>query len=122
MYDEIVSWENICQAYLDLYKKFVEKSKGHNYRGIDGQNLFDAEINIDNLLKTIQQDLKSDVNILPAKYSEITKKDGGKRGIYTLSIKDRIKCQAIARKIEPVLEAECSDYIYSFRKTKPSLF
>ena len=66
MYDEIVSWENICQAYLDLYKKFVEKSKGHNYRGIDGQNLFDAEINIDNLLK-------KDVQIKNIKY--VTQKE-----------------------------------------------
>jgi retron-type reverse transcriptase len=122
MYDEIVSWDNICQAYLDLYGKFTEKCKSHSYKGIDGQNLSNAEINVEDLLKTVQEELQDGVKLHPARYFEIPKKDGGIRGTYSLTVKDRIKCQAVLRQIEPLIEAEYSDYVYSFRSDKASYY
>ncbi len=122
MYDAIVSWDNISQAYLDLYKKFTEKCKTYSYKGIDGQTLSKAEINIDKLLATVQKELKTGVNLLPAKYIEVPKKDGGIRGTFSLTLKDRIKCQAVLRQIEPVIAAAYSDYVYSFRSDKASYY
>lgn len=122
MYDEIVSWDNISQAYLDLYEKFTEKCKGYKYKGTDGQTLFNIEVNIEDLLKIVQKELKTGVSLLPARYFEIPKKDGGKRGTFSLTVKDRIKCQAVLRQIEPLIEAEYSDYVYSFRSDKASYY
>lgn len=122
MYDEIVSWDNISKAYLDLYGKFVKKCKTYTYKGTDGQNLFNAEINIEDLLKTVQDELKNGVKLLPARYFEVPKKDGGMRGTFALTVKDRIKCQAILRQIEPLIEKEYSDYVYSFRSDKASYY
>lgn len=122
MYEKIISWDNLSQAYLDLYEKFTEKCKTHRYKGTDGQNLSNTEINIDLLLKTVQEELKTGVKLLPARYFEVPKKDGGIRGTFSLTVKDRIKCQAVLRQIEPLIEAEYSDYVHSFRKDKPSYY
>ena len=60
--------------------------------------------------------------MLPARYFEVPKKDGGKRGTFSLTIKDRLKCQAILRQIEPIIENEYSPYVHSFRSDKASYY
>ncbi len=122
MYDQIVSRDNICQAYLDLYYIFTEKCKGQRYKGADGVTLHDLEPEVETLLDEAQQELLDNTRLLPARYFEIPKLDGGKRGIYMLSVKDRLKCQAIYRLLEPHFEKQYSDYLYSFRSSHPSYY
>lgn len=120
MYEEIVSWENLCGAYLDLYKKFCEESKSRSYHAITGESLFDIEMHVDSVLKDIQQDLILKNPCQPATFTEIPKPGGGFRGIYMLTVKDRIKCQALYRVLEPYFEKRYSNYIHSFRSSRPS--
>lgn len=122
MYDEIVSWDNICHAYLDLYSKFTEKSKGQKYKAIDGQTLYEVEIKVEDILKQVQKELIDKLPLQPAKYSEIPKKNGKMRGIYSLPIKERIKCQAIYRILEPYFEKRYSDFLHSYRSSRPSYY
>ena len=122
MYDQIVSQNNICQAYLDLYYIFTKKCKNQRYKGADGVALHDLEPEVEDLLNKAQQELLENKKLLPARYFEIPKPDGGKRGIYMLSVKDRLKCQAIYRLLEPHFEKQYSDYLYSFRSSHPSYY
>lgn len=122
MFDEIVSWNNICMAYLDIYQSFTEKCKGHRYHAADGQTIYDIEVDNEEILKEIQQEMMSLSPLHPARYYEIAKPGGGIRNIYSLSVKERIKCQAIYRVLEPYFEERYSDHIYSFRSSKPSYY
>ncbi len=122
MYADIISWDNICNAYLDLYYSFTEKNKGFSYQAVDGQTLYEIEADVEDILKEVQKELIEMSPLHPAKFVEIPKKGGGTRGIYMLPVKERIKCQAIFRIIEPYFEKRYSDYLYSFRSTKPSYY
>lgn len=122
LFKQVVSWDNICQGYLDLYESFTEKNKGFTYKGVDGSLLYDLEIDIETVLKEAQEELKSKTPLQPAKYIKIPKKNGGIRGIYILPVKERIKCQAIFRILEPLFEKQYSDNLYSFRKSHPSYY
>lgn len=122
MYADIISWDNICNAYLELYYSFTEKNKGFSYQAINGQTLYEIEADVEDILKEAQKELIEDSPLQPAKYVEIPKKGGGMRGIYMLPVKERIKCQAIYRMLEPYFEERYSDYLYSFRSTKPSYY
>jgi hypothetical protein len=122
MYEQIVSWDNICQAYLDLYCNFTEKCQNQRYKGSDGTTLHVIEPDAETLLHEVQKDLIEKNPLLPARYIEIPKLDGSKRGIYLLTLKDRIKCQAVYRALEPHLEKQYSDTLYSFRSSHPSYY
>lgn len=121
-FDQVVSWDNICQGYLDLYESFTAKSKGLSYKGVDGCLLYDLEPDIENVLKDAQKELIEMTPLQPAKYIQIPKKNGGIRGIYILPVKERIKCQAIFRVLEPIFEKQYSDNLYSFRASHPSYY
>jgi len=117
-----MSSANIQQAYLDLYTTFTKKGNTGTYSAIDGQTIYDLELNIDNVLEEAQKEL---INLSPlqaVKYREIPKPNGETRGIYSLSTKDRIKCQAIYRVLENYFEPRYSKYIYSFRSSQPSYY
>ncbi|MFC1656338.1 reverse transcriptase domain-containing protein [Patescibacteria group bacterium] len=122
MYADIISWDNICNAYLDLYYSFTEKNKGFSYQAVDGQTLYEIEADVEDILQEAQKELMEMSPLHPAKFVEIPKKGGGLRGIYMLPVKERIKCQAIFRVIEPYFEERYSDHLYSFRSTKPSYY
>jgi len=121
-YDQIVSWDNMCQAYLDLYYILTEKCKGQRYKGVDGVTLHNIEPEVEEIIREAQDELIKNEKLLPARYFEIPKPDGNKRGIFLLSIKDRIKCQAIYRVLEPYFEQRYSDNLYSFRSSHPSYY
>lgn len=122
MYDQIVSWDNICQAYLDLYYIFTEKCKSQRYKGADGATLHNLEPEVEDILIEAQKELIENKKLLPAMYNEVPKLDGSTRGVFMLSIKDRIKTQAIYRILEPYFEPIYSDNLYSFRSSHPSYY
>jgi hypothetical protein len=122
MFEEIVSWQNICQAYIDLYQKLTEKNKAYSYSSTDAQSLFDIETDCERILQEVQKEMCQNAPLKPAKYIQIPKKNGGIRGIYLLPIKDRIKAQAVYRVLNPHLEKIYSAYLYSFRPKYPSYY
>lgn len=122
IFKKIIEINNIKQAYIELSKKFYEESKTFNYSGIDGITINEFDLISNKILKEIQHDL---INFLPlqlAKCVYIPKENDKFREIYIYSIKDRIKAQAVYRIIEPLLEKEYSNYLFSYRSSHPSYY
>ncbi len=122
MYEQITSLENIKEAYLDLYYSLALKSEVGRYNVLNGKTMDSTLIFSEEMIKEIQNDLFNKTNLQPARYTEIPKAGGEMRGIYMLSVKERVKCQAIYRVLEPYFEPRYSDCLYSFRSSKPSYY
>jgi hypothetical protein len=121
-HSQITSLENIKEAYLDLYYSLTLRLKVNMYNAINGKTLGDAEAFSAEMIQEIQDELLSGKDLQPAKYAEVSKLGRDLRGVYMLPIKERVKCQAIYRVLEPYFEERYSDCLYSFRSTKPSYY
>jgi Reverse transcriptase (RNA-dependent DNA polymerase) len=122
MHAQITSLENIKEAYLDLYYSLTLKSKISKYKALNGKTMNDTLPFSEEIITEIQNDLLNKTKLQPARYTEIPKAGGEVRGIYMLPIKERIKCQAVYRVLEPYFETIYSNNLYSFRSSKPSYY
>ncbi len=122
VYNKIIDFNNIRQAYFDLVKKFDLDQKTKRYYGIDGVRLNDLNFISEDILKEIYDEMVSFNEITPAYMIAIPKKNNGKRNIYVYSIKERIKAEAIYRILEPIFDEYLSKYLFSYRKSHPSYF
>jgi len=122
LYSQITSLENLNEAYLDLYYSLELQSKVNKYSAINGKTIGDAEVVSAEMLKEIREELINNTELQPAQYMEVEKGGGETRGVYMLPVKERVKCQAIYRVLEPYFEETYSDNLYSFRSTKPSYY
>jgi hypothetical protein len=112
---QILSSANIAQAIVEVCQKFDETSKTYRYRGMDGLTLGHQVFDSESLICQIQDELKLFQTIDPVQVSTIAKSTGGNRIIYTYTVKERIKAQAIYRQIQPVFEPLFSPNLYSYR-------
>jgi RNA-directed DNA polymerase len=122
VYNKIIDFDNIRQAYFDLVGKFDLAQKTKRYYGIDGVKLNDLNFISEDILKEIHDEMISFIEITPAYMIAIPKKNNGKRNIYVYSIKERIKAEAIYRVLEPIFDEYLSKYLFSYRKSHPSYF
>lgn len=122
LYEQIISINNIREAYLEIVKSFEESSKSGRYTGIDGIKLNELDIVSEKLFADLSDELKTLKPIIPVISQNIPKKSGGKRQIFIYSLSDRIKAQAIARVVEPFFETAYSPFLFSYRKTHPSYY
>lgn len=122
VYNKIVDYDNICQAYLDVVQKFDESGKTNKYYGIDGSKLNDLDYRSFYVLKEIQKEMISFSAITPAYMITIPKKKSNTRNIYIYSTKERVKAEAIYRVLEPIFDKYVSQYLFSYRKSHPSYF
>lgn len=122
LYDLIIDYDNIRQAYFDVIKKFDEDKKTQSYYGIDGLKLNSLNYTSLDLLKQIQKEMISFSPITPAYMVAIPKKKGTTRDIYIYTIKERIKAEAIYNILEPVFDKYLSPFLFSYRKSHPSYF
>ena len=114
LFDDIVNPDNIREAYLELCEKFDLSCK-NQYSGIDGVSLRDIESDPLPLLEIVHEEMLEFKPLSPALCNSIPKKNGTFRDIYTFSFKDRIKAQAIYRKLLPFFEAVYSKFLHSYR-------
>jgi len=122
-YEKIISISNIREAYFELVKKLDEGNKSKRYSGIDGVLLEDIEANSEEVFVEIQNELQNLTKVNHVVQYSIPKTSGnGCRDIFIYTIKERIKAQAIYRVVEPVFEETYSDFLFSYRSTKPSYF
>jgi len=119
MFKQIINIKNIETAYLDLVEKFDELSKSNKYTGIDGISLNEINLSSAELFNQIQDELINLSPIDPVLKTTVPKKDGTPREIFIYTVKERIKAQAIYRIIEPVIEENLSDFLFSYRPSHP---
>ncbi len=119
-YHQIVDKKNIEQAYLEVAEKLISQGKTQRYKGADGVCFQDIEQQPAEMIDEIYSELLALKALRPARYIEIPKKNGGKREIYILNLKERVKCQAIYRVLEPFFEKKYTPYLFSFRRSHPT--
>jgi retron-type reverse transcriptase len=120
IFRQIVSLDNLRAAYLELADRFTAKLQDRRYQGLDGFKLEDLDYNATANLKIIQTELLSGQRLVPATCHYIPKRSGELREIYIYSLRDRIKAQAIARVLAPILEKVYSPFLFSYRSSHPS--
>lgn len=119
-YESILSRANLEKAYYAVLQKFEEESKVSKYYSLDGLHISDYDFDSVSLIDTIEYELKNKTKIQPALKIEIPKKNKkGNRSIYIHVVKERIKAQAIYQVVEPVFEKIYTNYLFSYRKTRP---
>jgi len=122
LYKSIIDLKNIEGAYFDLVSRFDDQSKSSRYHSIDGVRLNDLNHNSEEVIKQVQKELIDCTPLHPLYNFWIPKKNFDKRQLYLYSIKDRIKAQAIARAIEPIIEKNLSPWLFSYRSSHPSYY
>jgi len=115
----ILSITNFENAYLKLVRGFDESSRSQRYRGIDGVFINKIDCNSLDVLNEACGELKQLQPLLPAMQSEVPKKDGSARRIFTYTIKDRLKAEAIYQVLLPVFENIFSPFLFSYRSSHP---
>ncbi|HOM77722.1 hypothetical protein KBG31_02035 [Patescibacteria group bacterium] len=118
----ILSISNIEQAYIELSQKFFLENKSSKYRGIDDMVINDLVHNPAKVLQEVQEELLDLSAIRPVLKQYVPKKSGSLREVYSCSVKDRIKSQAIYRVIDPVFDKVLSPFLFSYRATHPSYY
>jgi group II intron reverse transcriptase/maturase len=122
-YKQIVSYQNIKDAYCDIKEKFFnpvsgQYALGQLARGIDGVCFAIFQKGLHRKLKCIQDELKTFQNPLPSIDLKIPKSSNPNkfRTISISSLKEKVKHHAVCRVIEPVLESLYEDNLYSYRQ------
>jgi RNA-directed DNA polymerase len=109
LYDKVISLKNLSAAW-----ERVRSNKGA--AGCDGQTVEQFSARAPELLETLHEQLKAkSYRPRPVKRVEIPKPGGGKRPLGIPTVRDRIVQQAVLQVLQPIFEAEFSDYSHGFR-------
>ena len=119
---KIVDFENIKDAYLEVYESLLKDCKVFSYDVIDGQQIHQTELDLEGFLMEVQQELLEGKKPRLARSIAIPKKNGKIRKIYMVPVKERVKCQAIYRVLQEFLQPNYSKFLYSFRSERPSYY
>ncbi|MBK5261624.1 MAG: group II intron reverse transcriptase/maturase [Peptostreptococcaceae bacterium] len=108
--DKIYREENLRQAF-----KAVKKN--HGAPGEDGETVEDFTYKLDENIKQLHEELKTDTyKPSPVKRVEIDKPDGGKRPLGLPTVRDKVVQQAIVNIIEPYFDKDFHPSSYGYRK------
>ncbi len=118
MFKQIIAKSNLKLAYLELYERFLLQCKTARYSGHDNCTIDQVEPFLDEMLDLAHYELTNLITPKPAQYHSIPKPNGGTREIYLLPISERIKLQAIYRHLEPFIDKQISNHVYSYRSAR----
>ncbi len=108
--DKIYREENLRQA-------FKRVKKNHGAPGEDGETVEDFAYKLDENIKQLHEELKTDTyKPSPVKRVEIDKPDGGKRPLGLPTVRDKVVQQAIVNIIEPHFDKDFHPSSYGYRK------
>lgn len=108
--DKIYREENLRQA-------FKQVKKNHGAPGEDGETVEDFAYKLDENIKRLHEELKTDAyKPSPVKRVEIDKPDGGKRPLGLPTVRDKVVQQAIVNIIEPHFDKDFHPSSYGYRK------
>jgi RNA-directed DNA polymerase len=99
------------EDWLRLAHDYVKQNAGSTTAGCDGINMALFDENLENNLQTIGEELKSETfKPDPVRRVYIPKPNGKTRPLGIPAIKDRIVQEALRMALEPIFEADFSQY------------
>jgi len=105
--------------WLRLAHDYVAQNAGSKTAGCDGINMVEFDADLEGNLDRLRQSLKLDTfEACPARRVYIPKKDGKMRPLGIPTIRDRIVQEAIRMTLEPIFEADFSQYSFGFRPNR----
>ena len=109
-------------TWLRLAHDYVKQNAGSITAGCDGINMALFDENLESNLQTIQEELKSETfKPDPVRRVYIPKPNGKTRPLGIPAIKDRIVQEALRMILEPIFEADFSQYSFGFRPTRRTM-
>jgi RNA-directed DNA polymerase len=108
--------------WLQLAHDYVKQNAGSVTAGCDGVNMRLFDENLASNLQTIIEELKSEAfKSDPVRRVYIPKPNGKTRPLGIPAIKDRIVQEALRMILEPIFEADFSQYSFGFRPTRRTM-
>jgi RNA-directed DNA polymerase len=108
--------------WLRLAHEYVKQNAGSVTAGCDGVNMAIFDENLESNLQHIIEELKSETfKPDPVRRVYIPKPNGKTRPLGIPAIKDRIVQEAVRMVLEPIFEADFSQYSFGFRPTRRTM-
>lgn len=108
--------------WLQLAHDYVEQNAGSITAGCDGINMALFDENLESNLQIIREDLRLETfKPAPVRRVYIPKSSGRTRPLGIPSIRDRIVQEALRMVLEPIFEADFSQYSFGFRPTRRTM-
>jgi RNA-directed DNA polymerase len=105
--------------WLRLAHDSVAQNAGSKTAGCDGINVRDFDEDLEDNLQRLREELKSETfEPYPVRRVHIPKANGKLRPLGIPSIRDRIVQEALRMILEPIYEADFSQYSYGFRPNR----
>jgi RNA-directed DNA polymerase len=110
------------QDWLRLAHDYVAQNAGSITAGCDGINMRIFDDHLEGNLQQLAEELQSETFVpQPVRRVYIPKPNGKTRPLGIPSIKDRIVQEALRMVLEPIFEADFSDYSFGFRPTRRTM-
>src|SRR5215510_2582246 len=107
------------EVWLRAAHHKVNSNQGRETAGVDGETMSNFNGDLDGNLERLRQLLKAKVFApQPVRRVYIPKADGKKRPLGIAGIRDRIVQEALRMILEPIWEADFSQYSYGFRPNR----
>ena len=110
------------KEWLRLAHDYVAQNAGNKTAGCDGINMARFDENLEANLQQLQEDLKTETfTPYPVRRVHIPKPNGKMRPLGIPSIRDRIVQEALRMILEPIYEADFSQYSFGFRPNRSTM-
>jgi RNA-directed DNA polymerase len=108
--------------WLRLAHDYVKQNAGSATAGCDGVNMATFDENLESNLQRLREDLKLETfDPDPVRRVYIPKPNGKTRPLGIPAIKDRIVQEALRMLLEPIFEADFSQYSFGFRPNRRTM-
>jgi RNA-directed DNA polymerase len=108
--------------WLRLAHDYVAQNAGSKTAGCDGINMREFDAEMERNLNQLAQELKAEsFEPFPVRRAYIPKANGKLRPLGIPSVKDRIVQEAIRMVLEPIYEADFSQYSFGFRPNRRTM-
>jgi RNA-directed DNA polymerase len=108
--------------WLRLAHDYVKQNAGSITAGCDGINMSIFDEELEENIQQLTEDLKSETfKPIPVRRVYIPKPNGKTRPLGIPSIKDRIVQEALRMTLEPIFEADSSQYSFGFRPNRRTM-
>lgn len=113
-------YDLICREdWLRLACAYVSQNSGSKTAGCDGISMSECEEDLDHNLSGLRDALRSETFVAcPVRRVYIPKANGKVRPLGIPSIRDRIVQEAVRMVLEPIFEADFSQYSFGFRPNR----
>jgi retron-type reverse transcriptase len=113
----------VChEDWLRLAQEYVARNAGSKTAGCDGISMTEFEADLEGNLTRLRRGLQSDTfAACPVRRVYIPKANGKMRPLGIPTIRDRIVQEALRMALEPIYEADFSQYSFGFRPNRRTM-